>query len=138
MSFWGQIFGYLCAALYLGSRLPQLLLNYRRKSTDGVSMLFFLFACLGNATYVLSILAYEAECAGEAGCDVAGAYWRYLLVNMSWIVGSAGTLVLDAAIFVQFFLYNTGEEDEEDEEESVQGEEWDERPVLERNGSYSA
>ncbi|KAK1827897.1 vacuolar amino acid transporter YPQ3-like protein 2 [Podospora conica] len=141
MSFWGQVFGYLCAALYLGSRLPQLLLNYRRKSTDGVSMLFFLFACLGNATYVLSILAYEADCAGEEGCDAGGAYWRYILVNMSWIVGSAGTLVLDAGIFAQFFLYNgeDGIEDEEDEEEgSVQGEAWDQRPVLERNGSFFA
>jgi len=139
MSFWGQVFGYLCAALYLGSRLPQLLLNYRRKSTEGVSMLFFVFACLGNATYVLSILAYEADCAGDEGCDAAGAYWRYILVNMSWIVGSAGTLVLDAAIFAQFFLYNRVEGDkEEDAEESVQGEEWDERPVLERNGSFLA
>lgn len=27
----GQVFGYVCAVLYLGSRLPQLLLNYRRK-----------------------------------------------------------------------------------------------------------
>lgn len=39
---WGQIFGYFCAVLYLGSRVPQLLLNYRRKSTEGVSLLFFL------------------------------------------------------------------------------------------------
>ena len=29
----GQVFGYLCAVLYLGSRIPQLLLNWRRKST---------------------------------------------------------------------------------------------------------
>jgi solute carrier family 66 (lysosomal lysine-arginine transporter), member 1 len=34
-STWGQIFGYICAVLYLGSRIPQLLLNYRRKSTEG-------------------------------------------------------------------------------------------------------
>lgn len=29
---WGQIFGYICAILYLGSRIPQILLNFRRKS----------------------------------------------------------------------------------------------------------
>ncbi len=34
-SFWGQIFGYICAVFYLGSRVPQILLNYRRKSTEG-------------------------------------------------------------------------------------------------------
>ncbi|MDI1485662.1 MAG: putative vacuolar membrane transporter for cationic amino acids [Ramalina farinacea] len=50
LDLYGQIFGYLCAVLYLGSRIPQLLLNYKRKSTEGVSMLFFLFACVGNAT----------------------------------------------------------------------------------------
>lgn len=137
MSLWGQIFGYFCAFLYLGSRLPQLLLNYRRKSTEGVSMLFFLFACLGNATYVLSILAYEADCVGQEGCDASGQYWNYIAVNASWIIGSAGTLLLDGAIFAQFFLYEEVEA-EEDEEESVQGEEWDQRPLLERTGSYLA
>ncbi|KAI4279865.1 MAG: hypothetical protein L6R38_004900 [Xanthoria sp. 2 TBL-2021] len=113
---WGQMFGYLCAALYLGSRVPQLLLNYRRKSTEGVSMLFFLFACVGNLTYVMSILAYEPECAklgrvyraiqceeGEWSSD----YRRYILVNTSWLIGSAGTLLLDMLIFAQFWIYRT-------------------------------
>ena len=118
LDLWGQIFGYLCAALYLGSRIPQLLLNYRRKSTEGVSMLFFLFACMGNLTYVLSIFAYEPGCAREAnvgtlmarngGCgngEWGREYGRYMLVNTSWLVGSAGTLVLDMGIFAQFWIY---------------------------------
>lgn len=37
LNLWGQIFGYVCAVLYLGSRVPQLLLNYRRKSTEGLN-----------------------------------------------------------------------------------------------------
>ena len=118
---WGQIFGYLCAILYLGSRVPQLLLNYRRKSTEGVSMLFFLFACVGNLTYVLSIFAYESACAKGGGAieplgttgrsrycedgEWARQYWRYILLNTSWLVGSAGTLLLDLSIFVQFWIY---------------------------------
>ncbi|PQE23805.1 hypothetical protein CJF30_00008789 [Rutstroemia sp. NJR-2017a BBW] len=119
-SYWGQIFGYLCAILYLGSRIPQLLLNYRRKSTSGISMLFFLFACIGNLTYVLSIFAYEAPCAraGGAGCEAGQAgreYGRYIAVNASWLVGSAGTLFLDAGVFVQFFLYGEGREEGEEE-----------------------
>ncbi|KAK0736903.1 PQ loop repeat-domain-containing protein, partial [Apiosordaria backusii] len=109
MDFWGQVFGWLCAVLYLGSRLPQLLLNWRRKSTEGVSILFFLFACLGNLTYVLSILAYDPVCTAENGeCkdgEAARIYWQYILVNLSWLAGSAGTLFLDMSIFVQFFLY---------------------------------
>lgn len=145
MDYWGQIFGWLCAVLYLGSRLPQLLLNWRRKSTEGVSVLFFLFACLGNLTYVLSILAHDTQCEGEDGCrdgEAARLYWRYILVNLSWLAGSAGTLFLDMSIFVQFFLYSKSEGDEEsddfsdeEEEESIDGDRWDQRPVLERNSS---
>ncbi|KAF2280011.1 PQ-loop-domain-containing protein [Westerdykella ornata] len=138
---WGQVFGYICAGLYLGSRIPQLLLNYRRKSTEGISMLFFLFACIGNLTYVLSIVAYKPECRGaRAGVGVgdgigageecetgerARIYWRYIAVNASWLVGSFGTLLLDAAVFVQYFMYRTEEEIEEDleglEDELVRG-----------------
>ncbi|KAK3692615.1 PQ loop repeat-domain-containing protein [Podospora appendiculata] len=153
LNLWGQVFGWLCAVLYLGSRLPQLLLNWRRKSTDGVSMLFFLFACLGNLTYVMSIMAFEAPeckdgapradaCAGDG--DAARLYWKYILVNLSWLAGSAGTLLLDLGIFVQFFMYNKSTDEDEwesdddddaskDEEESVEGDGWDRTPILERN-----
>ena len=113
----GQFFGYICAALYLGSRIPQLLLNYRRKSTEGVSLLFFLFACLGNLTYDMSIFAYEPICSGPKGICRDGEwgtlYGRYIAVNASWIAGSLGTLVLDIGIFVQFFLYRKEEGEEE-------------------------
>lgn len=95
-----QFFGWLCAFLYLGSRVPQILLNYERKSCEGISFMFFLFACLGNLTYVISILAIDMS-------------WHYIWVNSSWLVGSLGTLGLDFTIFVQFFLYNETENGEE-------------------------
>nr|POE72762.1 putative vacuolar amino acid transporter ypq3 [Quercus suber] len=111
----GQVFGYICAVLYLGSRIPQLLLNYRRKSTEGLNALFFLFACIGNLTYVLSIFAYEPMCSRhrhghwhESRCgpgEARAVYGRYILVNTSWLAGSLGTLFLDFAVFVQFFMY---------------------------------
>lgn len=116
----GQVLGYISAALYLGSRIPQLLLNYRRKSTEGISMLFFLFACIGNMTYVLSIVAYSPESA----CKIAGhcrpgeaksVYTNYILVNLSWLFGSAGTMMLDLGVFVQYFLYKK-DDDSRDEE----------------------
>lgn len=109
---WGQAFGYICAVLYLSSRLPQLLLNYRRKSTEGMSLLFFIFACIANLTYVLSILIYEPFCEAQKGTrdqckpgELQHNYWRHIAVNTSWIIGSAGTCFLDFCIFVQFSLY---------------------------------
>lgn len=93
-----QFFGWFCAVLYLGSRVPQILLNYKRKSCEGISFMFFLFACLGNLTYVISILAIDTS-------------WHYIWVNSSWLAGSLGTLFLDFTIFIQFFLYNENEDD---------------------------
>ncbi|CAK9684215.1 PQ loop repeat family protein [Candida parapsilosis] len=93
-----QTFGWLCAALYLGSRVPQIVLNYERKSCEGISFMFFLFACLGNLTYVISILSIDTS-------------WNYLWVNCSWLAGSLGTLALDFTIFIQFFIYNGSEDD---------------------------
>jgi hypothetical protein len=142
---WGQIFGYFCAVLYLGSRVPQILLNYRRKSTEGVSMLFFLFACIGNLTYVLSIFAYEPHCRDKHGrCregEAVAVYGQYIAVNASWLAGSLGTLFLDLGIFAQFFLYRDQDEDGFDEsavENGVTREERgerDQRPLLNRGDS---
>ena len=106
----GQVFGWLCAFLYLCSRFPQLILNWRRKSVEGLSGLFFLFACLGNSMYVLSILAFDStsavsnSCLG-ASCEARDIYGRHILVNLPWLVDGLGTLLLDGAIFAQFLLY---------------------------------
>lgn len=64
----GQILSSLCALLSLGFRVPQLLLNHKRKSTDGVSMAFFLFTVVGCGG------------GGERGGCVA-------LIAMGWLRG---------------------------------------------------
>ena len=92
MNWMAQFFGYLSAVLYLGSRVPQILLNFQRKSCEGISFLFFLFACIGNTTFIISVLSISVQP-------------RYLLVNASWLIGSFGTLFMDFIIFMQFFAY---------------------------------
>lgn len=134
----GQVFGYLCAVAYIASRMPQLVLNWRRKTTDGLSMLFFLFACLGNVMYVLSIVAYNPRCPGEscAPGEAGQVYGRNLLINLSWLAGSLVTLLMDLAVFAQHFAYRTeGQACEQTgrREGRASGEErWD-RPLLERS-----
>lgn len=121
----GQTFGYFCTALYLGSRVPQLLLNYHRKSTEGISLLFFLFACIGNLTFVLSIFAYNPICDAQLKdpksrqdidrCrpdEKSTIYLRYMLVNAPWLLGSLGNLLQDMFIFVQFIMYRNSNQDE--------------------------
>lgn len=146
---WGQFFGYLCAVAYIASRMPQLILNWRRKTTEGLSMLFFLFACLGNITYVLSIFAYDPKCPGgtcEPG-EASRIYGRYILVNLSWLAGSLVTLLMDIGVFVQYFIYQTEEEEELSRDVfeetawpvsrrgSEEQQQWDNRPLLQRGDS---
>lgn len=95
MNWLAQLFGYLSAVLYLGSRVPQILLNFKRKSCEGISFLFFLFACLGNTAFILSVVVVSWDP-------------NYLMVNASWLVGSSGTLFMDFIIFIQFFAYGKG------------------------------
>ncbi|KAM0303724.1 hypothetical protein HYE67_003802 [Fusarium culmorum] len=148
----GQIFGYLCTVAYIASRLPQLILNWRRKTTDGLSMLFFLFACLGNITYVLSIFAYDPKCKHDE-CRPGEArhiYGKYILVNLSWLAGSLVTFFLDLGVFAQYFMYSKPEtvatptrrrvndnvvEGDEYDDESGDEDSWDQRPLLQRGDS---
>jgi len=46
-----EILGYASAVFYLGARIPQIVKNWREKSCEGLSLLFFLLSMLGNLTY---------------------------------------------------------------------------------------
>lgn len=46
-----QTMGWTSAVLYVGSRIPQILKNWRNKSTEGLSFGMFICAVLGNVLY---------------------------------------------------------------------------------------
>ncbi|KAK6465445.1 PQ loop repeat-domain-containing protein [Scheffersomyces coipomensis] len=99
-----QVMGYLSAVLYLGARIPQIIQNHQRKSVHGLSLLFFLFSTLGNLTYAGQILFYRND-------------YNYVILNLSWLLGSLGTIFEDSIIFLQFYIYKDNNKDEEEEEE---------------------
>ncbi|GAA5903251.1 hypothetical protein JCM6882_008118 [Rhodosporidiobolus microsporus] len=86
-----QIVGWMSAFLYLGSRLPQLALN-RKTKCAGLSLLMFAFAVCGNTTYVASILLTSTSP-------------QHLMINAPWLLGSGGTIFLDAIVLSQFAYY---------------------------------
>jgi len=88
-----EILGYFSALCYLGARIPQIAKNYRDKSCEGLALLFFLLSLMGNATYGAGILFHSQEN-------------EYLLTNLPWLIGSLGTMVEDAIIFIQFRMYS--------------------------------
>ncbi|KAK6457193.1 PQ loop repeat-domain-containing protein [Scheffersomyces xylosifermentans] len=98
IKFGPQFMGYLSAFLYLGARIPQIIQNYRRKSVHGLSLLFFLFSTLGNFTYAGQILFYRSDS-------------KYVLLNLSWLLGSLGTIFEDSFIFLQFYMYRDNDKE---------------------------
>ncbi|KAI9641606.1 hypothetical protein NHQ30_009459 [Ciborinia camelliae] len=89
-----EILGYFSAICYLGARIPQILKNYKEKSCDGLALLFFLLSLMGNLTYGGGILFHSLE-------------KEYIIINTPWLIGSLGTIVEDAIIFIQFRMYAT-------------------------------
>ncbi|KAH6779506.1 hypothetical protein C2S52_010743 [Perilla frutescens var. hirtella] len=113
----GSILGWGMAAIYLGGRLPQIYLNIvilleqslkgildikkgltwifffffflqiKRGHTEGLNPLMFVFAVVGNTTYVASIL-------------VNSLAWLKIKPNLPWLVDAGGCVILDA--FVSF------------------------------------
>ncbi|CAK8533074.1 unnamed protein product [Lathyrus sativus] len=88
----GTYLGWGMAVIYMGGRLPQICLNFRRGSFEGVNPLLFLFALIGNTTYVASILVRSLE-------------WSKIGPNLPWLVESGGCSLLDSFILMQFLYY---------------------------------
>ncbi|GAA5805757.1 hypothetical protein HPULCUR_011282 [Helicostylum pulchrum] len=89
----GWLLAWMCTTFYLVSRVPQIIKNYKRQSTLGLSLALFNFSVGGNMTYAASILLHP------------GHTRRTFLEALPYLAGSIGTLFLDSVIFAQFMYY---------------------------------
>ncbi|KAK6944515.1 PQ-loop repeat [Dillenia turbinata] len=71
----GTILGWAMAAIYMGGRLPQICLN-------GLNPFMFIFALIGNSTYIPSILVNSLD-------------WSKIRPNLPWLVDAADCVLLD-------------------------------------------
>ncbi|XVE82685.1 hypothetical protein DITRI_Ditri16bG0025900 [Diplodiscus trichospermus] len=105
-SAFGQWLGWLMAAIYMGGRIPQIWLNIKRGSVEGLNPLMFIFALIANATYAASILVRTTE-------------WQRIKAIMPWLLDAAVCVALDLFIILQYIyyrffrkkVYNGGSED---------------------------
>lgn len=88
----------------VASRIPQIFKN-RQTKCEGLSLALFVFSVAGNLTYCASILIKSTQ-------------REYVIENMSWLVGSLGTVFLDFIVLGQFVHYR----EERDREERLQRE----------------
>ena len=117
----GQVLSWCSTVLYLLSRLPQLILNYRRKSTSGLSPTLFAAAFCGNFFYSTSLAlnpnAWSSfgPYGGHGWADSSGSNQReWVVTALPFFLGAAGVLGLDGAVGVQFWLYGEGKTGQEE------------------------
>ena len=92
MQHFGRGVGYLAAVFYLGGRVAQIVKNSRRKTVKGLSLTMFSLAITANVSYGASVLF---------GSTSHGDTMRAL----PWLVGSFGTVALDATILAQSVVF---------------------------------
>ncbi|SPO24729.1 uncharacterized protein UTRI_01700_B [Ustilago trichophora] len=93
----GRISAWLCALLYITSRIPQIWENHIRRSVAGLSILLFIAAFSGNLFYTISVLANPAASGEDARV--------YLQESLPFLLGSGGTLVFDLIIVGQWLAW---------------------------------
>ncbi|XP_077248935.1 PQ-loop repeat family protein / transmembrane family protein isoform X2 [Tasmannia lanceolata] len=89
----GTFLGWAMAAIYMGGRLPQIFLNIRRGNVEGLNPLMFIFALIGNSTYLASILVSSLE-------------WSRIRPNLPWLADAGGCIILDSFIVLQFIYFH--------------------------------
>lgn len=85
----GEIIGWITTVFYIVGRFPQMWLNYKNQSTEGLSILMYVFTILGNATYT-AVITIDNET---------------IQSNMPWIVSSVVMILLDLYIIYQHYYY---------------------------------
>lgn len=84
----GTAFAYASSLLYLTSRVSQIIKNHQRQSAEGLAISMFVCAMAANSLYGASIL-------------IRSYTWPQLCSSLPWLIGSLGTVLLDATIFAQ-------------------------------------
>lgn len=115
LEFAGRILSWTSTVMYLGSRLPQIYKNHHRRSTAGLSPALFAAAFTGNVFYSTSVMTNPLAWAsypphglhGWAGPHGSDRRTWLALAAPFWL-GTAGVLVLDATIGLQFLRFRDG------------------------------
>ena len=111
----GSIFGWFSSIVYISSRVPQVVLNFKRRHVSNLSPYYFLCTITGNTTYFLSLLIRDRS-------------GQFMWKQAPWLVGSLGPLSLDITTAIQMCVFGVtttslcGNEDEEgNDEQSMKG-----------------
>jgi uncharacterized protein with PQ loop repeat len=88
-----DIFGWSALSLFVFSRIPQIVLNYKRKTTHGLSINSFVLINVSNYVSLASILV-----------DIHD--YEDIFDNIQWIISPFITTILDVIIVYQSKIYS--------------------------------
>jgi len=86
--------------LFISSRIPQIALNYFRKSVEGLSLVSFVMLSVANTLFVATILVVVIDLDQNEIQD-------YIWTNIQWIFGGITSTLFDSVIYYQFYIYDT-------------------------------
>uniref|UniRef100_A0A5K3ESM8 PQ-loop repeat family protein / transmembrane family protein n=1 Tax=Mesocestoides corti TaxID=53468 RepID=A0A5K3ESM8_MESCO len=102
----GYVLGWISATVYLSSRLPQIIKNWKRGTTEGLSPIVFVLSVIGNLAYGLQIFLTSVE-------------RNFLIRSLPWVAGSFGVLIFDTTICLQFYWFRRRDYDLLNEDTAV-------------------
>lgn len=85
----GMCISWVTMSLYIIGRFPQIYENYKSKTTEGLSLLMYIFTMLGNLFYIGVIFSTP----------------EYLDKNIPWLISSILSILLDIIIILQHYHY---------------------------------
>lgn len=95
-------FDYLawCSTLiFIIARIPQIILNYKRKTIDGLSKWTFIMICFANTLFFISLIVKMIDLNDNER-------QTYIKDNLQWIFGCTITTIFDFVILYQFKIYS--------------------------------
>lgn len=84
--------------IFIIARVPQIKLNYTRKSVSGLSKSTFILICYANTIFFSSLMIKMMDTDDKK---------LYVKNNIQWILGCTITTIFDLFILYQFKIYNS-------------------------------
>lgn len=91
----GTLFGWVGAVVYISSRIPQVVTNFKNRKVLDLSPFFVMLSIMGNVTYTGSVLIRSIE----------GSFmWK----QAPFLTGSVGPLTCDIIFAIQMAVFGIG------------------------------
>lgn len=88
----GTLFGWAGGAIYLSSRIPQMMKNFKNRKVIDLSPVYVAFTIFGNLTYVLSVFIRDFSS-------------NYLWKQAPFIFGAVGPMSCDVIFTIQMCVF---------------------------------